>query len=81
MVNLTCKHLVEQRLAKWLLTASDRLHTDTFALTHAATPRLLDVRRPGVTEVTILDHRGLERLACDCYGRVRCELERFTKGE
>lgn len=99
--NLTCKHLVEQRLAKWLLTASDRLHTDTFALTHAATARLLDVRRPGVTEtvhrfqakgviqyasseVTILDHRGLERLACDCYGRVRCELERFlrfTKGK
>ena len=45
------KHSVEQRLARWLLTAHDRVEADHFLLTQEFVAMMLGASRPAVTTV------------------------------
>lgn len=51
---------IEERLARWLLMANDRLDGDAAPLTHEFLAMMLGVRRPGVTmALNALEQRGL----------------------
>lgn len=53
---------IEQRLARWLLMADDRIDGDNLPLTHEFMALMLAVRRPGVTvAVQMIEGRGLIR--------------------
>ncbi len=88
------RHTLDQRLARWLLMAQDRLGDD-LPLTHEFLSVMLGVRRSGVTialralaragiveqkrgHVRIRDRARLEALSCLCYRVVKAEFDRVT---
>lgn len=88
-------HSIEQRLARWLLFAHDRVERDEFPLTQDFAAMMLGATRPTVTvvagslqkadliayqrgRVTVVDRRGLERAACECYAVATALLSGVT---
>lgn len=53
-------HKIQSRLARWLLVTRDRLHSNSFNLTHHLLSVMLGVRRVGITVAAgALEERGL----------------------
>ena len=72
------RHRVEQRLARWLLMASDRTEGDEFAMTHEFLSMMLAVRRAGVTVAAgALQKAGFIRYE---QGRIRITDRRGLEG-
>lgn len=93
MQSVACNgfHPIEQRAARWLLTAQDRAGA-TIALTQEAFAGLLGVQRTTVNAVVrvlqdeglittrrgaiqVIDRPGLKRRACECYESVESHFD------
>lgn len=87
-------HLVDARLARWLLMTRDRLGAEEFPLTQEFLSNMLGVRRDGVSKaatalqagklihysrgmITIVNRRGLEAKACQCYAIIKAETDAY----
>jgi len=86
-------HTIEQQLARWLLTMSDyvgnelRLTHDLIALTLGVRRAGVSVaansfRSMGVIDyrrahIQVIDRKGLEEIACECYHIVKAEYDRL----
>ncbi len=86
-------HVLEERCARWILMAHDRVD-GPIALKQQFLAEMLGVHRPAVTlaagalqragliryrrgVVEVLDRAGLEAAACDCYRIVRTSFEKL----
>ncbi|MDZ7967201.1 MAG: Crp/Fnr family transcriptional regulator [Nostoc sp. DedSLP03] len=83
-------HKLERRLARWLLTVSDRLESDEFPLTQEFISQMLGVRRVGVTQAAnilseagiITYHRGqIKILNREALEKTSCECYQIIENE
>jgi CRP-like cAMP-binding protein len=87
-------HTIEQRAARWLLAAYDRMGAG-FELTQQLLASMLGVRRPSISKVAstfqeqgairysrgmivVRDPQLLEQMSCCCYGTIRDEYARIA---
>jgi CRP-like cAMP-binding protein len=87
-------HTLAERLARWLLMATDCGNTSEVALSHEFLAMMLGVQRPSVTltigelrekgilvtshgRIRVVDRKGLEQAACECYETVKREYDRL----
>jgi CRP-like cAMP-binding protein len=87
-------HVLEERLARWLLMCHDLVQVDDLPMTHESLAMKLGTRRASVTEavgmlqkagliehsrgrVRIVDRKGLEKAACECYSVIQNEYVRL----
>ena len=63
-------HPIEQRYARWMLMAHDRVGADEYSLTHEFVAQMLGVRRPAVTIVA----GSLSKSSIIAYNRARVRV-------